>query len=86
MPEQRNSGNYRRKDFMINNNESDMHRPGIKPGSPDLQSNALYLPTKLTGRFLSTSQFHINTEKLDSSNNTDIISLREVQQKACTEC
>jgi hypothetical protein len=35
MPEQRYSANDRRKDFMINHNESDTHRPGIEPGSPD---------------------------------------------------
>jgi hypothetical protein len=29
MPEQRYSVNDRRKDFMINHNESDLHRPGI---------------------------------------------------------
>jgi hypothetical protein len=31
MSEQRYSENHSRKDFMINQNESDLHRPGIEP-------------------------------------------------------
>jgi hypothetical protein len=48
MPEQRYSANDRRKDFMINHNESDQRRPGIEPGSPDSQFNILSI--ELTGR------------------------------------
>jgi hypothetical protein len=40
--------NDRRKDFMINHNESDLRRPEIEPGSPDSPSKAL--PIELTGR------------------------------------
>jgi hypothetical protein len=40
MPEQRYSANERWKYFMINHNERVLHRPGIKPGSPDFKFNA----------------------------------------------
>jgi hypothetical protein len=35
---------------MISRNKSELRRPIIEPGSPDLQSNAL--PIELTGRLL----------------------------------
>jgi hypothetical protein len=38
MPEQRYSANDRRKDNMINHNESDLRNPEIEPGSPNSQS------------------------------------------------
>jgi hypothetical protein len=41
MPEQKYSANDRRKDFMINHNESEMYRPGIEPESPESQCNVL---------------------------------------------
>jgi hypothetical protein len=44
----RYSANDRRKDFIINHNESDLRCQGIEPGSPDSQSNALLI--ELTGR------------------------------------
>jgi hypothetical protein len=40
MQEQWNSANDRRKNFMINNNEIVLRRPGIEPESPDSLSNA----------------------------------------------
>jgi hypothetical protein len=42
---------YRKKDFVVNYNESDLYRLGIEPGSPDSLSNAL--PIELTGRIWS---------------------------------
>jgi hypothetical protein len=39
----------RRKDYMINHNESDLNRPGIEPTSSGSQSNALSI--ELTGLF-----------------------------------
>jgi hypothetical protein len=36
------------KDFMTNDNESKLHRLGIRPGMPDSQSNTL--PVELKGR------------------------------------
>jgi hypothetical protein len=38
----------RRKEFMINHNESDIRRPGIELGSPDSQSSIL--PCEVTGQ------------------------------------
>jgi hypothetical protein len=49
MPGQRYSVNDRRKDFMIYHNESDLHRPGIEPGSPDSLSNSLPIELTETG-------------------------------------
>jgi hypothetical protein len=46
IPEQRYGVNDRKKDFMINYNESDLYHPEIKPGLPDSQSIAL--PIELT--------------------------------------
>jgi hypothetical protein len=40
MPDQTYSVNDVRKDFMINQNENDLCHPGIKPGSPYLQSQS----------------------------------------------
>jgi hypothetical protein len=34
-------GGDRRKDLMINHNESELHRPGIESCSPDADSNTL---------------------------------------------
>jgi hypothetical protein len=48
MSEQKYSAYEHRKECMINHNESDLHRLGIEPGSPDSQSNAL--PYDLTSR------------------------------------
>jgi hypothetical protein len=44
MTEQRYSANDRRKKFIINHNESDLHRPGIEPGIAT-QLNELQLNT-----------------------------------------
>jgi hypothetical protein len=54
MLEHRYNANDRNKDFMINHNESELRRPGIEPGSPDSQSNAL--PIGQTGRLAYTAK------------------------------
>jgi hypothetical protein len=49
MLEQRFSANDLGKDNMIKHNKSDLRRPGIEPGSPDSQSNALHIARKPDG-------------------------------------
>jgi hypothetical protein len=48
MPEQSCSSNDHRKNFMINHNENDRHRPGIELGSFDPHTNTQ--PLDPTGR------------------------------------
>jgi hypothetical protein len=48
MQAQRYCANDPRVDFMTDHNDSDLRRPGIEPGSPDSQFNAISID--FTGR------------------------------------